>query len=102
MVTGALRLVLWILGSLGVLWLLAGIASLPAMWQMMGEQGLMGGPMMQDGATGGGMMPMMGGGMMAMMLAMVAQFLAMVGLVGVFIYLVVDSLRHRSAGRASS
>lgn len=89
MVTGTLRAVLWFLGSLGALWLLLGIFLLPSMGGMMGG----GGMMESDG------MPMMGGmmGMGTMMALMVIQLIAMLGLVGIFIYLVVDSFRRRSA-----
>ena len=99
--TGTLRAVLWFLGGLGVLWLLLGIILLPSMGQMMmGGGGMMGPDTMP---MGGGMMGSeagpMGGGMMsmgAMMALMVVQFVAMLGLVGIFVYLVVDSLRGRS------
>lgn len=102
MVTGTLRAVLWFLGSLGVLWLLLGILLLPGMGQMMmGGGGMMGSDTMP---MGGGMMGSetmpMGGGMMAMgamMILMVVQFVAMLGLVGIFVYLVVDTLRGRSS-----
>lgn len=96
MVTGTLRAVLWFLGSLGVLWLLLGILLLPGMGQMMmGGSGMMGG----GGMMGSDTMPM-GGGMMAMgamMTLMVVQFVAMLGLAGIFVYLVVDTLRGRSS-----
>lgn len=88
MVTGKLRSVLWILGSLGVAWLILALASLPAMGRMMA-----GGGMMRDGMMNGGTM----GGMMSMMGVMAVQLVAMLGLVGVFVYLLVDVLRNRSA-----
>ena len=90
MVTGPLRAVLWFLGALAVIWLVAGVAMLPAMGRMME------GGMMSEGMMGDGMMMEMGG-MMSMMAAMAAQFLAMIGLLGVFLYLVVDSVRRRRA-----
>lgn len=94
MVTGKLRTVLWILGSLGVAWLILGLASLPAMGRMMAGGGMMeDGGMMRDGMMNGGMM----GGMMSMMGVMAVQLVAMLGLVGVFVYLVVGVLRNRSA-----
>jgi hypothetical protein len=63
------------------------------MGRMMSEGGgMMGGGMMDGG--------MMGGGMMGMMASMAAQFLAMLGLVGIFIYLIVDSLGKRRSERA--
>lgn len=86
-VTGTLRAVLWLLGTLGVLWLLLGIFLLPSMGRMMGGGGMM----------GSDMMPMMGGMMGTMMILMLVKMLAMLGLVGIFIYLVVDSLRGRSS-----
>lgn len=92
MVSGPLRVVLWVLGGLAVLWALFGLAMLPVMGRMMGrgtmQGGMMGGDMM-DGA-----MPCCGGGMMGMM---ALQTIGMLGLVGVFIYLVIDSLRRRRA-----
>lgn len=90
MVTGKLRSVLWILGSLGVAWLILALASLPAMGRMMGGGGMMNGGMMNGGMVGMG-------GMMSMMATMAVQLIAMLGLVGVFVYLVVDVLRNRSA-----
>lgn len=92
MVSGPLRAVLWVLGGLSVVWLLSGLAMLPAMGRMMGGGGMMRGGMME-----GGMMGM--GGMAAMMGMMVAQFVAMLGLVGIFVYLVVDSARRRRSPR---
>ena len=95
MVTGTLRAVLWILGSLAVAWLVLGLAVLPSMAGMMGEGGMMRGGMMEDGIMGGGM-ACCGGGMMGMM---ALQTIAMLGLVGVFVYLVADALRSRRAHR---
>jgi hypothetical protein len=91
MVTGTLRGVLWVLSTLAVVWLVSGLFMLPAMGRMMGEGGMMGGGMMNGGMRGGM------GSMMGMMVTMGAQFLAMLGLVGVFVYLVVDSFRKRSS-----
>lgn len=82
MVNGTLRLVLWVLGGLAVLWLVFGLAMLPTMSRMMGGEAMSGGMMV---------------GMGAMMGMMVTQFVAMLGLVGVFVYLVVDTLRRRRA-----
>ena len=93
MVTGPLRTVLWILGGLAVVWLVTGLVMLPSMGRMMSE----GGGMMVGGMMGGGMMPMEG--MMSMMGMMAAQILAMLGLLGVFLYLIVDSLRKRRSQR---
>lgn len=93
MVTGTLRVVLWVLGGLALIWLVLGLAAIPSMARMMGPGGMMHGGMMEGGMMEGGMM--MGGGMMGMMGMMALQTIAMLGLVGIFIYLVVDSLRHR-------
>lgn len=98
MVSGPLRAVLWVLGSLATLWLVLFLAMLPSMGRMMG------GGMMEEGMKGGHMMDggmMAGGGMMGMMSLMAVQSIALLGLVGVFVYLVVDSLRGRRAPRAS-
>lgn len=89
MVSGTLRVVLWILGGLAVLWLILGLAMLPTMGRMMG----------MDGMMDGGMMGMAMGSMMTMMGLMAAQFLAMLGLVGIFAYLLVDSVRNRPPRR---
>ena len=95
MVTGTLRVVLWVLGGIAVAWLLACLAMIPAMGRVMGG-GMMQGSDMQGGAMGGGMMAGMGmGSMMTMMAMMAAQFLVMLALAGVFAYLVLDSLRAR-------
>ena len=81
MVTGPLRGFLWVLGPLGVVWLLLGLTMVPAM------TGMMDGRMMRDGMMGGGMMD--GGteadgmpampGMAPMMGLMVVQLAAMLG-----------------------
>jgi uncharacterized membrane protein len=92
MVTGTLRLVLWVLGGVAVVWLVLALAMLPAMGRMMGEGG-----MMMGGTMNGGMMGM--GSMMTMMGMMAAQFVGMLGLVGIFVYLVVDSFRRRPSPR---
>lgn len=97
MVRGPLRVVLWVLSSLAVLLLVLTLAMIPAMGRMM-SGGMMEGGMMREGMTDGGMMGgcgMMGGGMMGMMGMMAIQGIVLLGLVGVFIYLVVDSFRSR-------
>ena len=83
MVGGPLRVALWILSSLAVLWLVLTLAMLPAMGRMMS------GGMMEGGMMGAGMMQ---GGMMGMM---AIQGIVLLGLIGIFFYLVVDSLRSR-------
>lgn len=94
MVRGPLRVVLWILGAVGMLWLILWLIALPGMVDMMSEGGMMGG-----GMADGGMMDgrMMGGGMMAMMGGVLLQLVGMLGLAGIFVYLVIDSLRGRSS-----
>lgn len=93
MVKGPLRVVMWILGTVGMLWLILWLVSLPAMADMMDGSGMMGGGMNGDGMMAGGMMTMMG--------AMLLQFAGMLGLAGIFIYLVVDSVRDGSAKHRS-
>lgn len=91
MVTGPLRVIFWILGSIGALWLIVGLTSLPYMGRMMGDDGSMDGGMM----GGEGML-----GMMSMMGTMALQLIGMLGLVGIFVYLVIDTVRgRRSASR---
>lgn len=99
MVSGRLRIVLWILGSLGVLWAAFWIYAFTSMSMggggMMGGDGMMRGGMMQNGAparemTGG--MSMRAGAMIG---GMVTQTLGMLGLIGIFIYLVADTIRNR-------
>lgn len=95
MVTGPLRVVLWILGSLGMLWLVLWLVSIAIM------DGAVGGWMAGNGMAGGAGM-MNGGGMVmdgafvSMMGAMFAQFVGMIGLAGIFVYLLVDTARGRS------
>lgn len=99
MVTGFLRGVLWLLGGIAVVWLILAVAMLPAMGRMM-QGGMMHGGMMGQGMMQGGTgdgMTCCGGGMMGMMGMMALQTIAMLGLVGVFISLVVDSVRRRRA-----
>lgn len=102
MVRGPMRVVLWILGTVGMLWLILGLISLPAMGSMMGGSGEMGGGMMGGGTGGEQMMGgdgMMSAGAMTMMGAMLLQLVGMLGLVGIFVYLVVDSVRGRPSSR---
>ncbi len=115
--TKGIRIALWILSSLAVLWTVGALVMAVAMGGMMGGAcpmcGLgMGGGMMGQGAGGrGGMMSdtamrggmagggWMMGGMMWMMLAMGLTWLVMLGLDAIFVYLVVTALRRRrSAG----
>lgn len=87
MARGMLRTVLWILGGAAALWLALGLWMMPGMSRMMRAGAMMDGPMMG------------GGGMMAMMVMMAAQWLAMLGLAGIFLYLIVDALRERGRRR---
>ena len=89
MVTGPLRVVLWVLGGAGVLWALFRLGMLFGM----GGRSTTGGGTMHDG-MGYGMTDGMqgwGGGMGWGIMSL--QTIAMLGLVGIFIYLVVDSVR---------
>lgn len=96
MVTGPMRVVLWILGTLGMLWLILWLVSLLTMGGMMGAGGPMGG-----GMNGGGMGAdeMMNGRAMTMMGAMVLQVAGMLGLAGIFVHLVADSVPSHPNGR---
>lgn len=93
MVRGPLRIVLWTLSSLAVLWLLLALTMLPAMGRMM-SGGMMGAGMSGEGGMTNGMV-CCAGGMPAMMGMMTIQGVMLLGLAGIFIYLVVDSLRSR-------
>lgn len=94
MVSGPMRIVLWILGSLGVLWALFWLFAFTAM--STGGGGTMGGEgMMRNGAGPEGMMGEMSMQAGAMMGGMVTQTLGMLGLIGIFIYLVADTVRNR-------
>ncbi len=101
MVSGPLRVVLWILGSVGILWLVLWLIALPGMVDMMGQGGMMGGRMGDGGAGAGGPMGgwmdgwMGGTGMVAMAGGVLLQLVGMLGLAGIFVYLVIDSLRGR-------
>ncbi|MDQ3389354.1 MAG: hypothetical protein M3483_07620 [Gemmatimonadota bacterium] len=104
MVTGTLRGILWLLSGLAVAWLLLGLVLLPTMGGMMGgtmgDDGTMGPGMMNGGMMNGGTMEMGGmgmGSMTAMMGMMGAALIALLGLAGIFVYLVVDSFRRRSS-----
>lgn len=78
------------------LWLALGLWVVPTMSRMMRTGGTVG-----ERTMGNGMMGEMttGGGMMGMM---ATQWVAMLGLVGIFLYLIVDALResgHRRDAR---
>jgi uncharacterized membrane protein len=83
-----LRTALWVLSSLAVLWTALAIIGLVGMGAMMH------GGMMSARGPGGTMDGMMGGGMIGMMLHMGLTWIVMLGLVGVFIYLIVTARRH--------
>jgi uncharacterized membrane protein len=80
------RTTLWILSSLALLWTVIALVGVFTM----GCCGLMGGGHMMGGMQGG----MMGRGRMpGMMLEMTLTWLVMLGLVGVFVYLIVTARR---------
>ncbi len=83
-----LRTAIWILSSLAVLWTITTVIGWADMSAMMsGGSG-------RPGDMSGMMSSMMGSGMaMSMMLHMVLTWIVMIGLVGVFIYLVVTARR---------
>ena len=87
-----LRTALWVLSSLAVLWTALAVIGLVGMGAMM-HGGMMG--TQEPGGTTDGMM---GGGMMGgMMLYMGLTWIVMLGLVGVFIYLIVTAGRHTNS-----
>lgn len=110
--TRGVRITLWILSSLAVLWTVSALAmaggmmggTCPMCGMGMGGGGMMGqdaaGPqgMMPDGGMGGanGMM----GGMRWMMLTMGLTWLVMLGLDAVFVYLVLTTMRQRRSTSA--
>ena len=86
-----LRTALWMLSSLAVLWMALAVIGLVGMGTMMH------GGMMGAQESGGTMDGMMGGGMMGgMMLYMGLTWIIMLGLVGVFIYLITAG-RHANS-----
>lgn len=82
--TTGLRTTLWILSSLAVLWTLLALVGVLGMGGMMGQGGMMGGGMMMGG----------------MMVHMLLTWAVMLGLVGVFLYLVATARRSRVETRA--
>jgi uncharacterized membrane protein len=85
-----LRTALWVLSSLAVFWTIIALIGLAVMGATMS------GGMMRPGGMGGMMNGTMGGGMMmGMMFHMALTWIVMIGLVGVFIYLVVTARRAR-------
>lgn len=115
--TRRVRLVLWVLSSLAVVWTIGAIVM--SVWMGStgvcpmcpmemgggmgggasaqdapadGGGGMMGGRMREGGMMGGGMM---GGGMVWMILAMGLTWVIMLGLDAVFTYLAVTSIRDR-------
>lgn len=87
-----LRTTLWVLSSLAVLWTLLALVG----WLSMGGMQCCG--MMSGEAMSGGMVGMTGGMMGRMMLHMALTWLVMLGLDGVFIYLLVSRGRDRRDG----
>jgi hypothetical protein len=83
-----LRITLWILSSLAVLWTLLALVGLLRMGGMMGSrmmsQGMMGGPDMMEWSPG-------------MMLPMLLTWLIVLGLDGAFVYLIASAGRRGAA-----
>jgi len=86
--TRGLRATLWILSSLAVLWTIIALVGLATM----GHGGMMGGGVMGESGM------MRGGWMGGMMLHMTLTWVVMLGLVGVFVYLLVSVRRERRLG----
>lgn len=87
-----LRTALWILSSLAVLWTTLAVIGLVGMGAMMH------GGMMGAREPGGTTTGMLGGSMMdGMMLYMGLTWIVMLGLVGVFIYLIITAGRHANS-----
>ncbi len=84
-----LRPALWVLSSLAVLWTALAVIGMVGMGAMM-HGGMMG--TREPGGTTDGMMG--GSVMIGMMLHMGLTWIVMLGLVGVFIYLIVTARRH--------
>jgi hypothetical protein len=85
-VTSGFRITLWILSSLAVLWSVIALVGSFSMGGMMGGRGMMGGGMMGDSAT-------MGIWMVGMMMHTALTWVVMLGLVGVFVYLIITTRR---------
>lgn len=97
-----LRVALWILTSLAVLWTLIALVGVFSMVGMMGGGSMMGGGMMDgSGMVGrhGGMMGGMGGMMMGILVHRVLTWIVMLGLDAVFIYLLVTRGRAPWTGK---
>lgn len=94
MVSGPMRTILWALGAVGMAWVIVWLIALGTMGSMMWGPGMMGGGRpgvgTASGAMVGGATALAGGGTLL-------QLVGMVGLAGIFVYLVVDTLRDRSA-----
>ena len=87
-----LRSALWVLSSLAALWTALAVIGLVGMGAMM-HDGMMGAR--EPGGTTGSMIS--GGMMGGMMLYMGLTWLVMLGLVGVFIYLIITAGRHTNS-----
>lgn len=96
-----LRVALWILSSLAVLWTLIALVGVFSMVGMMGGGSMMGGGMMDDSSMmgrHGGMMGGTGGMVMGMMVHLALTWIVMLGLDAVFIHLLVAGGRARWTG----
>ncbi|MGH7510009.1 MAG: hypothetical protein ACREA0_02980 [bacterium] len=91
--TKGLRITLWILSSLAVLWTIISLVGMLSMVGMMGGSSAM-------IYRHGGMMGGMGGMMMGAMVHLGLTWIVMLGLDGVFIYLLVTRARARDPGEA--
>lgn len=90
--TKGLRITLWSLSSLAVLWTIIALVGVFTV----GRGGMMNGGMMGSSGMAGGMHASgsMGSGLVAgMMVHMALTWLVMLGLVGVFVYLAVTARR---------
>ncbi len=100
--TPGLRRALWVLSSLAMLWTILALIGHSTMGGMMGGMmgmGTMGGQGMMGGDRTMGAHHGMGGMMMSgMMLHMGLTWLVMLGLDGLFVYLVASGRRGRQAG----
>jgi hypothetical protein len=89
-VTKGLRPMLWILSSLAVLWIVIALIGFFSMGGMMGSTGGMHGGGMMSGMQGSGMAA---GWVAGMVLELTLTWAVMLGLAGIFVYLVLTARR---------
>ena len=112
--TRGVRIALWLLSSLAVLWTITTLVMMGSMAATMGacpmcRMMMTGSGMMQPGASAGADSVAMGSGMMSgampammwMMLSMGLSWIVMLGLDAVFIYLIIDAVRNRRRAPAA-